>query len=87
MMISKSGLIGMMSKYVSGLSPKSRSSVCLSTDLFMNVRLLPSFEVRIRVSLSVDGSLALTSRVRNVNGKPFSFSFAYHTYFSVSDIR
>lgn len=45
-----------------------------------------SFEVRIRVSLGVDGSLTLTSRVRNVNGKPFSFSFAYHTYFSVSDI-
>ncbi|KAF5451702.1 hypothetical protein F2P56_026787 [Juglans regia] len=28
----------------------------------------------------------LISRVRNVNGKPFSFSFAYHTYLSVSDI-
>lgn len=30
----------------------------------------------------------LTSRIRNTNteGKPFSFTFAYHTYFSVSDI-
>ncbi|KAL9269983.1 putative glucose-6-phosphate 1-epimerase [Drosera capensis] len=30
----------------------------------------------------------LTSRIRNCNpdGKPFSFTFAYHTYFSVSDI-
>jgi len=31
--------------------------------------------------------LSLISRIRNVNGKPFSFSFAYHTYLSVSDIR
>ncbi|XP_042001948.1 putative glucose-6-phosphate 1-epimerase [Salvia splendens] len=45
-----------------------------------------SFEFRIRVNLSVDGCLSLTSRIRNVNCKPFSFSFAYHTYFSVSDI-
>lgn len=31
----------------------------------------------------------LTSRIRNTNsdGKPFSFTFAYHTYFLVSDIR
>ncbi|KAL2987282.1 hypothetical protein AAZX31_11G018800 [Glycine max] len=28
----------------------------------------------------------LTSRIRNVNGKNFSFSMAYHTYFSISDI-
>lgn len=46
-----------------------------------------SFELRLRVSLALDGSLALVSRVRNINGKPFSFSFAYHTYLSVSDIR
>ncbi|GLT59037.1 hypothetical protein SLA2020_318820 [Shorea laevis] len=45
-----------------------------------------SFEFRLRVSLATDGDLTLTSRVRNVNGKPFSFSFAYHTYLSVSDI-
>ncbi|XP_021280839.1 putative glucose-6-phosphate 1-epimerase isoform X1 [Herrania umbratica] len=45
-----------------------------------------SFEFRLRVSLAADGSLMLISRVRNVNGKPFSFSFAYHTYLSVSDI-
>ncbi|BAF05679.1 putative glucose-6-phosphate 1-epimerase [Oryza sativa Japonica Group] len=44
------------------------------------------FEFRLRVSLSTDGDLSLVSRVRNVNGKPFSFSFAYHTYLSVSDI-
>ncbi|KAL6620725.1 hypothetical protein ACP70R_035864 [Stipagrostis hirtigluma subsp. patula] len=44
------------------------------------------FEFRLRVSLSKDGDLSLVSRIRNVNGKPFSFSFAYHTYLSVSDI-
>ncbi|XP_075505927.1 putative glucose-6-phosphate 1-epimerase [Primulina tabacum] len=45
-----------------------------------------SFELRLRVLLSADGYLTLVSRIRNVNCKPFSFSFAYHTYFSVSDI-
>ncbi|KAK9279823.1 hypothetical protein L1049_013505 [Liquidambar formosana] len=45
-----------------------------------------SFEFRVRVSLATDGDLVLISRIRNINGKPFSFSFAYHTYFSVSDI-
>ncbi|KAF9687886.1 hypothetical protein SADUNF_Sadunf02G0139800 [Salix dunnii] len=45
-----------------------------------------SYEFRLRVSLEANGDLALTSRVRNINGKPFSFSFAYHTYLSVSDI-
>ncbi|GFP86688.1 putative glucose-6-phosphate 1-epimerase [Phtheirospermum japonicum] len=46
-----------------------------------------SYELRLRVILSFDGNLTLISRVRNVNCKPFSFSFAYHTYFSVSDIN
>lgn len=48
-----------------------------------------SFEFRLRVSLSPAGDLMLTSRIRNTNsdGKPFTFAFAYHTYFSVSDIR
>ncbi|KAK2966474.1 hypothetical protein RJ640_019003 [Escallonia rubra] len=44
------------------------------------------FEFRQRVSLAVDGCLTMISRIRNVNCKPFSFSFVYHTYFSVSDI-
>ncbi|KAK6137314.1 hypothetical protein DH2020_028942 [Rehmannia glutinosa] len=43
------------------------------------------FELRLRVILNVDGFLTLISR-RNVDSKPFSFSFAYHTYLSVSDI-
>ncbi|EPS60800.1 galactose mutarotase-like protein [Genlisea aurea] len=47
-----------------------------------------SFEFRLRVTLGPSGDLLLTSRVRNTSadGKPFSFTFAYHTYFSVSDI-
>ncbi|GAU13615.1 hypothetical protein TSUD_347190 [Trifolium subterraneum] len=45
-----------------------------------------SFEFRLRVSLTTGGGLTLISRVRNINGKPFSFSFAYHTHFLVSDI-
>ncbi|XP_021748447.1 putative glucose-6-phosphate 1-epimerase [Chenopodium quinoa] len=45
-----------------------------------------SFEYRLRVALGADGRLSLISRIRNVNGKPFTFSFAYHTYMSVSDI-
>ncbi|KAL5551914.1 hypothetical protein UlMin_002090 [Ulmus minor] len=44
------------------------------------------FEFRLRVSLAADGNLALISRIRNINCKPYSFSFAYHTYFSISDI-
>ncbi|KAM3301114.1 putative glucose-6-phosphate 1-epimerase isoform X1 [Capsicum chacoense] len=47
-----------------------------------------SFEFRLRVALSPAGDLMLTSRIRNTNidGKPFTFTFAYHTYFSFSDI-
>uniref|UniRef100_A0A3N7G6W4 Glucose-6-phosphate 1-epimerase n=1 Tax=Populus trichocarpa TaxID=3694 RepID=A0A3N7G6W4_POPTR len=47
-----------------------------------------SYEFRLRVALGPGGDLMLTSRVRNTNadGKPFTFAFAYHTYFSVSDI-
>lgn len=45
-----------------------------------------SFEFRLRITLSPGGDLTLTSRIRNIDSKPFSFTFAYHTYFSVSDI-
>ncbi|OEL37482.1 putative glucose-6-phosphate 1-epimerase [Dichanthelium oligosanthes] len=47
-----------------------------------------SYEFRLRVSLSPRGDLILTSRITNISsdGKPFQFTFAYHTYFSVSDI-
>lgn len=44
------------------------------------------FEFRLRVALSLNGDLTLISRIRNLDSKPFSFSFAYHAYFSVSDI-
>ncbi|KAL9399493.1 hypothetical protein Peur_008454 [Populus x canadensis] len=47
-----------------------------------------SCEFRLRVALGTGGDLMLTSRIRNTSadGKPFTFTFAYHTYFSVSDI-
>ncbi|EYU34344.1 hypothetical protein ABFS82_11G033200 [Erythranthe guttata] len=47
------------------------------------------FELRLRVILGPTGDLTMTSRVKNVNtnGEPFTFKFAYHTYFSVSNIR
>ncbi|XP_030456276.2 putative glucose-6-phosphate 1-epimerase [Syzygium oleosum] len=45
-----------------------------------------SFEFRLRVALWPGGDLMLTSRIRNTDAKPFTFTFAYHTYFSVSDI-
>lgn len=47
-----------------------------------------SFEFRLRVTLGPGGELTLTSRIRNANSdqKPLKFTFAYHTYFSVSDI-
>lgn len=45
-----------------------------------------SFEFRLRVNLGPGGDLMLTSRIRNTDSRPFTFTFAYHTYFSVSDI-
>ncbi|KAK9002436.1 hypothetical protein V6N11_025114 [Hibiscus sabdariffa] len=47
-----------------------------------------SYEFRLRVALGPGGDLMLTSRIRNTNcdGKSFTFTFAYHTYFSVSVI-
>ncbi|GMH09350.1 hypothetical protein Nepgr_011191 [Nepenthes gracilis] len=44
------------------------------------------FEFRLKISLSEDGHLTLLSRIRNPNCKPFSFSIAFRTYFSISDI-
>ncbi|XP_058096048.1 putative glucose-6-phosphate 1-epimerase isoform X3 [Magnolia sinica] len=44
------------------------------------------FEFRLRVALALNGDLTMISRIRNLDSKPFSFSFAFHTYFSVSDI-
>ncbi|KAL3526379.1 hypothetical protein ACH5RR_011035 [Cinchona calisaya] len=43
------------------------------------------FELQLRISLSA-GKLTLISRVRNMDNKAFSFTFALHNYFSVSDI-
>ncbi|CAN6250034.1 unnamed protein product [Urochloa humidicola] len=46
------------------------------------------FEFRLRIALAPGGDLILTSRIRNTNidGRTLSFTFAYHTYLSVSDI-
>ncbi|KAJ7970766.1 Glucose-6-phosphate 1-epimerase [Quillaja saponaria] len=44
-----------------------------------------SFELRLRISLSA-GKLTLIPRVRNVDNKVFSFTFALRNYLSVSDI-
>ena len=43
---------------------------------------LCSFKFRLKVSLAIDGDLTLVSRVRNINGKPFSFSFALCSLFT-----
>ncbi|MBA0622073.1 hypothetical protein Godav_007642 [Gossypium davidsonii] len=58
------------------------------TDLLHGFVFYSSYEFRLRVALGLGGDLMLTSRIRNMNidGKPFTFAFAYHTYFSVSDI-
>ncbi|KAM6557649.1 hypothetical protein CsatB_004668 [Cannabis sativa] len=45
------------------------------------------FEIRLRVCLGSEGNLILIPRVRNLDTKPFSFSFAFHTYFAISDIN
>ncbi|KAL8236847.1 hypothetical protein R6Q59_017928 [Mikania micrantha] len=46
------------------------------------------FEFRLRVTLKPGGDLMLTSHIKNTDadGKPFTFTFAHHTYFSVSNI-
>ncbi|KAL8091321.1 putative glucose-6-phosphate 1-epimerase [Apium graveolens] len=51
-----------------------------------------SFEFRLRITLGPGGDLMMASRIRNTNsdGRPFTFTFAYHTYYSVlniSDVR
>ncbi|MBA0866864.1 hypothetical protein Goshw_025134 [Gossypium schwendimanii] len=58
------------------------------TDLLHGFVFYSSYEFRLRLALGLGGDLMLTSRIRNMNtdGKPFTFAFAYHTYFSVSDI-
>lgn len=47
------------------------------------------YEFRLRVTLGPGGDLMLTSRIRNTNidGKSFTFTFAYHSYLAVTDIR
>ncbi|KAI3472428.1 hypothetical protein Pfo_029549 [Paulownia fortunei] len=48
-----------------------------------------SFEFRLRVTLGPAGDLMLTSRIRNTNtdGKPFTFTFAYHISLSRISVK
>lgn len=57
--------------------------------LLNNFSICHSYEFRLRVALVLGGDLLLTSRIRNTNsdGKSFSFTIAFHTYVSLSDIR
>ncbi|KAF5725957.1 Galactose mutarotase-like superfamily protein isoform 1 [Tripterygium wilfordii] len=72
----------------------ANSSIKTFVDLILrpseeDIKIWPhSYEFRLRVALGPGGELTLTSRIRNTNsdGKPFTFTFAYHTYFSVPDI-
>lgn len=84
-----SGLTGKNFTYSSILLGNVMFLTLLSSLWTLSLCLWPSlsFEFRLRVSLTSDGNLILISRIRNINGKPFSFSLAYQTHFSVSDIR
>eukprot|EP01018_Ginkgo_biloba_P032551 Gb_29678 [translate_table: standard] len=42
------------------------------------------FEFRLRVALDPGRDLTLIPRIRNIDSKPFTFTFASHTYFSIS---
>ncbi|KAI7753917.1 hypothetical protein M8C21_033116 [Ambrosia artemisiifolia] len=46
------------------------------------------FEFRLRITLTPRGELIMASCVKNADtdGQPFTFTFAHHTYLSVSDI-
>lgn len=45
-----------------------------------------SFELRMRVNVGPGGELSSLVSVSNVDSKPFTFTFALHTYLAVSDI-
>jgi glucose-6-phosphate 1-epimerase len=45
-----------------------------------------NFELCQRIVLGLNGELTSVIRVRNTDSKPFTFTFALHTYLSVSDI-
>jgi glucose-6-phosphate 1-epimerase len=72
----------------SPLSPPNNQS---TVDLILksteeDLKILPrSFELRLRVTLTA-GKLILIPRVRNIDHKPFSFTFALCNYLCVSDI-
>eukprot|EP00270_Netrium_digitus_P008836 TRINITY_DN2665_c0_g1_i1.p1 TRINITY_DN2665_c0_g1~~TRINITY_DN2665_c0_g1_i1.p1 ORF type:complete len:304 (+),score=24.21 TRINITY_DN2665_c0_g1_i1:139-1050(+) len=74
------------------LDPLSTLEDPASVDILLassneDLKLWPhSFELRMRVSLDKSGHLSSVLRVSNTDTKSFSFTFALHTYLSVSDI-
>lgn len=74
---------------LSGNNDGQTHCFCLSEFYLSIIVSICSYEFRLRVALGPGGDLMLTSRIRNTSteGKPLTFTFAYHTYFSVSDIR
>ncbi|XP_034699925.1 putative glucose-6-phosphate 1-epimerase isoform X1 [Vitis riparia] len=73
---------------LSGNNDGQTHCFCLSEFYLSIIVSICSYEFRLRVALGPGGDLMLTSRIRNTSteGKPLTFTFAYHTYFSVSDI-
>lgn len=55
------------------------------SDVKIKTQLHSGFELRLRVALGV-ASLTLTTRIKNIDSRPFSFTVGLHTYLSVSDI-
>eukprot|EP00271_Cylindrocystis_brebissonii_P011722 TRINITY_DN29644_c0_g1_i1.p1 TRINITY_DN29644_c0_g1~~TRINITY_DN29644_c0_g1_i1.p1 ORF type:complete len:311 (-),score=58.95 TRINITY_DN29644_c0_g1_i1:356-1288(-) len=74
------------------VDPQSTNEAPQTVDLLLlpteeDKRLWPhSFELRMRVTIGSNGALISEVSVSNVDTKPFSFTFALHTYLSVSDI-
>lgn len=74
------------------LDTSASSSDPSSVDLILtptpdDLKLWPhSFELRLHVALGPTGELISAARVTNKDTKPFTFTFALHSYFSISDI-
>lgn len=85
-MTSRSGLTGMWEIQIYNLRTHLFLSWSCSLTVWMFCLYLCSFELRVRISISL-GKLTVIPRVRNIDSKPFSFMFALRNYLHVSDIR